>query len=154
MAILFDYSYEGKFDAIELAFPDKSALKAFFDSQGYMQGWKSGHTISAGFVPATVILRKGKKFLDFLSVERAPLVSKRFKSLIESIEPGVHQFFPVTVVDGKTHATQPERRFMFNVTQQIEAIVECVGNVQASGRGQIEGCIFSRKTGPWRMAPR
>ena len=151
MAVLFGFSYEGKIRASAFEFEEEPrALDAFFDSQGYAKDWKSGLVIPADVVPQRVVRTKGKTIFDFHSVTGAPLVSERFKALVEKLEPGVHQFFPVVVLDGKSRAALPERRFLFNITQEIEAIVESQSNVTADGRGQVQSRSFT-PSGPWKM---
>ena len=152
MPWLFGFSYEGKFAATGLLFSNVAAQDAFFDSQGYAKGWKSGLVIPEEVVPKEVIMTKGKRLYDFISVQGAPLVSERFKTLVDNIEPGAHQFFPVSVIDAQTRSTLPDRRFVFNIATEIEAIIESQSNVHAEGRGQLKGWSYTMQPGPWRMS--
>ena len=53
----------------------------------------------------------------------APCLSSAVRDLIEALEPGVHQFFPVDIhgVDGKI---REPRRYLLNICQLVDAIVE------------------------------
>jgi hypothetical protein len=75
----------------------------------------------------------------------APCLSPAVRDLIEALEPGVHQFFPVDThgVDGKM---REPRRYLLNACQLVDAIVDgrySVSNVgsrlyRASSRNPIK----------------
>lgn len=59
--------------------------------------------------------------LDVDKMEGWPILTQAVKDLIESIEPGVHQFFPVTVAIGSEDAPYGEY-FLFNACQRLDTI--------------------------------
>jgi hypothetical protein len=53
----------------------------------------------------------------------APCLSSAVRDLIEALEPGVHQFFPVDIYGVDGNIREP-RRYLLNVTGLVDAIVE------------------------------
>jgi hypothetical protein len=159
MAYVIRESFEDKFIKTEVHFDDsREALTNFFKTTKAFPGtvekasWKSGNVIPPEVVPKRLRITKGKQIYDWLTVRGGgTLVSSAFKDAVEGIEPGRHQFFPVTVVD-KGGVTRPESYFIFNIVGRIEAIIEEKSNLKASGRGQIDAWGYERQVGPWRCA--
>jgi hypothetical protein len=159
MAYIIRESFEDKFIKTEVHFDDsREALDNFFKTTKAFPGttrkasWKSGNVIPPEVVPKRLRITKGKQIFDWLTVRGGgTLVSSAFKDAVEEIEPGRHQFFPVTVVD-KAGGARPERYFIFNVVGRIDSIIEEKSNLQATGRGQIDAWIYERLVGPWRCA--
>ena len=56
---------------------------------------------------------------DFYPAGGAFYVSDRFKALVEAFEPGVHQFFPVTVKSGNKHLGS---LYLFNICNRIDGM--------------------------------
>jgi len=52
-----------------------------------------------------------KKIPDFWSTSNLPTVSEAFKNLMEEIDPGVHQFFPINLIIDKTNEPVDHTRF-------------------------------------------
>jgi hypothetical protein len=78
-------------------------------------------------------------------------VSARFRDCVETLDPGRHGFFPLTVED-KQGVARPESFFLFNVVGRIDSIIEAKSNLKAVGRGQINQWEYSRAVGPWHCA--
>lgn len=53
----------------------------------------------------------------------APCLSVHVRDLIEALEPGVHQFFPVDIYDADGTLREP-RRYILNTCRLVDAIVE------------------------------
>jgi hypothetical protein len=59
---------------------------------------------------------------DFFAIRHYPrAASQRFRDLVEAIEPGIHQFFPLNLLNKSGEAIDPPY-FLFNVTQSYECI--------------------------------
>lgn len=72
--------------------------------------------------PRAVRLTRGRGLNDYAGYTQGGLsVSARLKDLIESIEPGVHRFFPVEV-QGKDGKPYGQPYWYFVVMQAIDAI--------------------------------
>jgi hypothetical protein len=56
---------------------------------------------------------------DFYPAGGAFYVSDRFKALVEEFEPGVHQFFPVTIKSGNKHLGS---LYFFNICNRIDGM--------------------------------
>ena len=159
MAYIIRESFEDKFIKTEVHFDDsREALDNFFKTTKAFPGtvekasWKSGNVIPPEGVPKRLRITKGKQIFDWLTVRGGgTLVSSAFKDAVEEIEPGQHQFFPVTVVD-KAGGARPERYFIFNVVGRIDSIIEEKSNLEPLGRGQIDAWTYERPKGPWRCA--
>jgi len=139
-------------------FPEgDAALQAFFaktrvDSALIIKArWNSGNPILPEVVPARVRVLKGKGPYDYAHVGTPVLVSAAFKKCVETLDPGRHGFFPVTLED-KNGVARPEPHYLFNVVGRIEAIIETKSNLTATGRGQIAGWGYQPGVGPWQCA--
>lgn len=70
--------------------------------------------------PKTWHWNSSKPLLDCDKARGFPLIPERFKSIVEELEPGVHQFFPVEVVD---KSKQPIAvRWLWNVCNRIDSM--------------------------------
>ena len=79
------------------------------------------------------------------------MVSAAFKDSVEEIEPGRHQFIPISVLDRQSNV-QAGSFYIFNVIGQIDVIVEERSNLKPIAREFIEVWEYTRKEGPWRCA--
>jgi hypothetical protein len=52
-----------------------------------------------------------------------PCLSSEVRDMIETLEPGVHQFFPVEIYGVDGNIREP-RRYLLNICQLVDAIVE------------------------------
>ena len=134
------------------------ALKAYFKrTLAYgvpplEAGWKTGTPIAPEVVPTAARIVKGDAIYDWLTMlGGATLVSDRFRDCVEALDPGRHQFFPVSVTD-RQGAAKPGPFFMFNVVGYIDSIIEAQSNLKPSGRGLIDHWGYERPVGPWRCA--
>jgi hypothetical protein len=53
----------------------------------------------------------------------APCLSSEVRDMIETLEPGVHQFFPVEIYGVDGNIREP-RRYLLNICQLVDAIVD------------------------------
>lgn len=93
------------------------------DGGGVMTPFSSGRPIRPDNVP-TRAQRKGgslKTFphLEFDQFASLPFVSERVRDMIEALEPGVHQFFPVEVRIGRDHVA---RRHILIVCNRLDSL--------------------------------
>ena len=51
-----------------------------------------------------------------------PCVSERLRNIIESLEPGIHQLFPVDMLDADGSTREP-RRYILNVCNVADAVI-------------------------------
>ncbi len=72
---------------------------------------------------------KFKRYSDFLTVHGCWAVSAAFKEIVESLEPNVHQFFPITLVRGLKGICD-EVYYLFNICQKIDSVVIDLSNVR------------------------
>lgn len=159
MAYIIRESLEDKFIKTEVHFDDsRDALDNFFKTTDAFPGtiqnasWKSGNVIPPEVVPKRLRITKGKQIFDWRTVRGGgTLVSSAFKDAVEEIEPGRHQFFPVTVVD-KADVARPESYFIFNVVGRIDSIIEEKSNLEPLGRGVIKAWTYEPAKGGWRCA--
>jgi hypothetical protein len=153
-----DYAYKlGKTD-VKVLDEDRKVLIDFLDNTPAYPGaatrmsWHSGSPILSEVMPRRLRLLRGKKMYDFLSLQGAGfMVSSRFKDAVEELDPGRHQFFPVTVED-KNGAVVPGEFFLFNIVGRIDSIIEERSNLEPVGRGLIDNWGYTPKVGPWRCA--
>src|SRR5215475_5160195 len=145
MAYIIRDSFEDKFIETEVHFDDsRDALENFFKTTKAFPGtvqkasWHSGNVIPPECMPTRLRMTKGKQIFDWRTVRGGgTLVSSAFKDAVEEIEPGRHQFFPVSVVD-KADVARPESYFIFNIVGRIDSIIEEKSNLEPLGRGQID----------------
>lgn len=64
----------------------------------------------------------GGKPADVMRIHHCAVVSERFKRIVEEFEPGVHQFFPVTL-NRKNGAPYDEAYFIFHPTQNAPCVL-------------------------------
>ena len=158
MAYILGPDHGPRYSGTLMEFPEgDAALQAFFAETPICSGspiktrWKGGNPIPAEVVPKRVRVLKGKGPYDYAHVGTPVLVSAAFKECVETLDPGRHGFFPVTLEDNKGVA-RPEPYYLFNVVGRIEAIMEAKSNLQATGRGQVSNWAYQRRVGPWHCA--
>ena len=96
----------------------------FLDKPGGYDHWVSKEvtTISPEDMPkAAAIFSRHKKIHDFFNVETEIAVSRRFKDIIETFEPGVHQFFPIRLLRKNGEPFEGEY-FLLNIRVAIVAL--------------------------------
>jgi hypothetical protein len=91
---------------------------------------RPGYGLSVGFpidpdqMPSRAVLERpwSKPMPDVFSVPGLNAVSERFRALAEQFEPGMHQFFPLSIQDrdGKPLA---EKLYIFNCAVGVDAII-------------------------------
>ena len=69
---------------------------------------------------------------DISFTSGAPCLSARARDMIESLEPGIHQFFPIDIYDTNGVIREP-RRYILNGCQCVDAIVEGKHSIRKDG---------------------
>jgi len=159
MAYVIGDNYEDKFCNTIIEFSEgDDALQAFFKATPANPltindaDWRSGTWIAPEVVPTKVRITEGDAIYDWRTVRGgAILVSGRFRDCVEELDPGRHQFFPISVED-RSGAFKPGPFFLFNVVGHIDSIVEARSNFTTLGRGVSEAWIYQRDVGPWKCA--
>ena len=124
MAYLVNSSLEDKYVANRaLLLGDIEPLQAFLQKQSSLAQFSSGRRIPGELVPTRARIQKmGARFYDYNNFQIAAGVSLRFKDLVESIEPGVHQFFPIELLRQDSVTPYGEPFWLLNVTTRVDAI--------------------------------
>jgi len=85
--------------------------------------WEEGKRIHhPGQVLTAINVSRGEVYPDFLRLTNLVLASARFRGLVEALEPGVHQFFPVKMVR-KSGELISLSYFLLNVAQSFDCVV-------------------------------
>src|SRR5690349_20439480 len=85
--------------------------------------WEAGTPIEYhGQVVAATQKSSHESYPDFFKLGLQTMASERFRNLVEAVEPDVHQFFPVKLVNNLGGIVDPPY-FLFNITQAYECIV-------------------------------
>jgi len=104
---------------IELAGPEtkeKRRLQIINKTHRYHLGMP----IADDHVPTIWQWSSSKALLDFDNPHAFPCVNAKIKSIIEELEPDVHQFFPVQVVGKKKEPL--DERWLWNVCNRIDSV--------------------------------
>lgn len=83
-----------------------------------------GVKIDGNTLPKALV-RSGSErpIADYHNFKDVGVVSEKFKALVEMLEPGVHQFFPVTLYwEGGGKVSEPY--YFFNVAQALDSLNE------------------------------
>ncbi|MFN0192232.1 MAG: imm11 family protein [Aestuariivirga sp.] len=148
MAYVVWSSLEDKYHASRaLVIGDVRPLKQFIRESFIGAGWNTGLRLPSELVPKEARMQRGEKFYDvYNNFQIAPGVSKRFKDLVESIEPDVHQFFPIEVFrqDGVTPYGEPF--WLMNICTRVDAI--CIEKSDMYQRGEDRGPLYDGDY-PW-----
>lgn len=116
--------------------------------------WGTGRLVTAPPVPTAAIQQDRHKLTDVFRLPGASAVSGRFRALIEQFEPGVHQFFPITL---KAKSGEPidEEYYILNVTQMFDAILFAASDVTwpTKEAGPFEGMpLVGTLSEPFRVS--
>ncbi|QDG74924.1 imm11 family protein [Labrenzia sp. PHM005] len=85
-------------------------------------GLSVGYPLNADRFATVARQQKKKKIHDVFPLPGVNAVSERFKEIVESYEPGVHQFFPVELFD-KAGNRVPTNYYIFNCTVCVDAVL-------------------------------
>lgn len=87
--------------------------------------FQAARPVPPEIMPTSGFLDKPKKRLpDFISVFGTWIVTATFRDLVETLEPGRHQFFPFTLRSKKRNGEIVEKfKFLFNEVNRVEALV-------------------------------
>ena len=159
MAYIIREDYSNKLGKTEIRFlpDDLKQLNEFFaQSQAYPGSvaratWVSGTWLPPEVMPSRLRLQRGKPAYDWMASDGGLVISPRFKDAVEELDPGRHQFFPVTIEDKKGDVV-PGEFFLFNIVGRIDSIIEERSNLKPVGRGVSEAWYYTRKVGPWQCA--
>jgi hypothetical protein len=108
-----------------------------------------GRKIKPEFVPTKILWEsRPNRISDSFTPRTIPCVSERMKSMIEQLEPDVHQFFPVDVVgkEGDLFA----KHYFFIVCNRLDSVdresmpYELIGG-RWNGVGPLNVIIFNRR---------
>src|SRR5690348_15250803 len=91
---------DGNTSAIKLRGPITDEMRPDISIRHTLQ-YEIGFPIAADNVPTTWRWASSQPLPDFYTPRGFPCISPRVKDIIESFEPGVHQFFPIKVIDKK-----------------------------------------------------
>ncbi len=85
---------------------------------------KSGRAVDATHMP-TRFRRKGNKGLPMYEVDNAwgggLIVTDKFRKIVESFEPAVHQFFPIQIEQGGKVIVE---RFIFYICNRLDSLAK------------------------------
>lgn len=82
----------------------------------------SGRMLDSAIFPTSARQKNKARPRDVLALPGSNAVSQRFRELVERFEPGVHQFFPITL-RRKDDTPFGGQYFIFNVTQSVNALL-------------------------------
>jgi hypothetical protein len=110
------------FNNLPYANPDEVRLTALETEQKFTIG--HGYRVIADRAPKKALWHARKAayaITDIASILGQTLVSEKFKALVESLEPGVHQFMPVDVFD-KPDGPVASHRYWLNVCHRKDCV--------------------------------
>lgn len=90
------------------------------DVGGIGEAYNSGFRVKADYLPKVVRIKDAAHIVDFDSDGALKYASPRFRDLVERLEPGVHQFEPVTFVDASGQKVAD--MFVFFVCQRLDTV--------------------------------
>jgi len=111
--------------------------RIFKPSSGRAFGWTLNDHISvrAEDVPTKMKLRRVYKKLPCMFICSAPwVVCDQFRDLVEQLEPNVHQFFPIDILDLKDEVVG--QRYVFNICKRLDALDEHNSDISWWGEGK------------------
>jgi hypothetical protein len=104
--------------------PEYTPRAPAFDMTGKypLIGVSSGSHIDGSRFPSFATQLDTKKLCDVFPMAGVTCVSARFKEIVESFEPDVHQFFPVEL-RRKDDTKYEEKYFILNACQMFDAVL-------------------------------
>lgn len=118
-------------------------LKKWTLDSHYKKDTNKGEAVPEELFPQQVKFVKGKKLFDYNGyVENCRCVSQKFKDIVESFEPGQHQFVPVEVYhkDGTLYLGS---FYYFVITHLIDSIDGTKGGIKLLGDIPPFGKLFT-----------
>lgn len=109
-------------------------LRPSFGWESVPPGWTypflgGGTPVAAETVPnRAVLLSRHKTIPDFIVLPPAMGVSEAFREMVEDLDPGVHQFFPVTL-SRKSGELIDKRYYALNICRRLDAVIVEKSNV-------------------------
>ncbi|MET4131408.1 hypothetical protein ABIE62_000520 [Porphyrobacter sp. MBR-155] len=88
---------DGDLKKVELQDPTQDDGKYMHHEHG--RHWDSGRALKVAHLPKQLRRRSGRNIPDFDKFNGLFVVSDKFKSIVERLEPGVHQFIPFQIVE-------------------------------------------------------
>ncbi len=96
---------------------------------GFGWGWGTGHRPFDRPVPTSATQTDGNKLVDVFPMPGFACVSERFRAIVESFEPGIHEFHPIQL-KSKKGVPHGDPFFLINVRQRFDSIVVKGNNVE------------------------
>lgn len=94
-----DYDFaDGDYMQVRVAELDPDWPEAF---QIGPAAFSFGTALSSERVPTRIKWKSAQPLYDYLTPHGATCISEEFRQLVEQLEPGVHQFLPLEMVDAK-----------------------------------------------------
>ena len=92
--------------------------------------------VPADLYPPRLKLVRGKEIYDYSGALPTRVVSQRFRDVVEEIDPGVHQFVPVEIVNRAGNPCKGGPWYFFRVQRVLSAInMEGSSNIPPVGVG-------------------
>lgn len=85
-------------------------------------GWGAGHSLIGRPVPKSATQTDSNKLVDVFPLPGFVCVGERFRAIVESFEPGVHEFYPIELKSRKG-VRYEEPYFLINVCQRFDSIL-------------------------------
>ena len=106
-----------------------------------VMGFNDGLPLEPEWIPTKIFKSTRHPIKDVMAMTETFAVSERCRVLIEALEPGRHQFFPVDVLVGKN--TPFGKAYLLNVCNRISYI-----DVE---RERMRGNLMEYSRGRWRL---
>ena len=81
----------------------------------------NGYRVRGEFVPRSLVWDGGAGDVPDLIIKNHYVVSPRFRDLVESLEPGVHQFFPVAIYR-EVGGPVVSNHYWINICNRIDSV--------------------------------
>lgn len=102
---------------------DKSGFRADEKTPLPFSKWSASAKVSdVSNIPTIAVQTDTAPLTDAFWIRDAGVISARFRQIIEDFEPGVHQFFPVTL-KRKNGSPYEEEYFIFHPTRRVPCVL-------------------------------
>ncbi|MBD9375654.1 hypothetical protein IB238_23900 [Rhizobium sp. ARZ01] len=110
--------------------------------------WGAIHSLIGRPVPRSATQTDSNKLVDVFPLPALACVGERFRAIVESFEPGIHEFYPIQL---KTRKGVPyeEPYFLINVGQRFDSILVKGIDLEWGRRvaGDLEGIPYLSRMG-------
>jgi len=113
---------------------------------GFGWVWGGGRSLIGRPVPKSATQTDSNKLADVFPLPALACVGERFRAIVESFEPGIHEFHPIQLKSRKG-VPYGEPYFLINVRQRFDSILVKGNNVDWSKRtgGDMDGMPFASR---------